>query len=138
VPGSDTECAEEADGIVGHVLEGVPPSRQMRRAARVAVVETDHAETFGGELTAKVLWPVNELEAETHDEQHCGMPAVAERLVAEVDVTNVCQPRRVVLYLNHRRARHIVDLSTIAALADGLVDGPEHNHNQTPAASSRI
>jgi hypothetical protein len=87
---------EKADGVVGHVLERVAASRQVRRAACVAVVEPDHAEALGGELPVEVLRPVDQLRAETHDEQHHGSLGVSECVVAEVHVADGRESRRLV------------------------------------------
>jgi hypothetical protein len=129
VRGFDPEGVEEADGIAGHVLQAVSASRQVRRAARVAVVEPNHAETLGGELTAKVLRPVDKLEAHTHDEQHRGAMGVTEFVVAQVHVAHGRESRPVVPHaIGSAYATGLLHLGLVAVVAAGGDSG----HRRTP------
>ena len=117
--GSDDVCAVDAQmvqqrgGVVGHVLERVDRraaladiraghSRQQRRTgvaaghlgrqADVAVVVADDAQTLVDELLAETLAPQQQLRAESHDEQDCGVVRIAHVLVEDVELAGLGRP----------------------------------------------
>ncbi len=97
---TELERVDQADGVVGHVLErvgivGKPPGDDLRqgrrpafdvrREADVAVVEPDHVKAARSELLAEIVPPGDHLRAESHDQQCGGIGGVAEALVTKGD-----------------------------------------------------
>ena len=101
----DAEVVEQAEAVARHVVQQVgradPEASHrahhvrhgcvdLRGEARVAVVEADHVEPALGEPLAELAIPVDELHPEPHHEQERGVGAVADRLVDELDLSDVC------------------------------------------------
>ena len=97
----DAEMVEQADRVERHIGERVAgadaareqlPGRrrrqrvQVRRPARVAVVEADDAEAPIDQLPAEVLAPADHLHTQPHHEQQGRIAVAAEALVAELDI----------------------------------------------------
>ena len=71
----------------------------LGRQARVAVVEADHVEAALGEQLAQLAVPVDELHPEAHHEEERLVRRVADRLVDELDLADLCA------LLRHRPGR---------------------------------
>jgi hypothetical protein len=99
--GARAQVVEQADRVVGHVLQRVARRQLARdelaggrgrdvaqdgRAPVVPVVEPDDPQAAGGEALAELLAPGEHLGAEPHDEERHGVLVVPELLVAELDV----------------------------------------------------
>ena len=86
--GLDVEMVEQAEGVVGHVLEQVGRlDAQPRHAAheighggvdlsgqaRIAIVEADHVKATPGQQLAELAIPVDHLHPQAHYEQQRGL-----------------------------------------------------------------
>ena len=91
--------------VVRHVLQQVGrPDREaghrlhhvrhravdLRGQARVAVVEADHVEAALGQSLAELEFPVDQLHPEPHHEQQGRIGGIADRLVDELNLSDVC------------------------------------------------
>ena len=104
VRGLEAEVVQQAEGVVGHVVERVrrpgraaaadeglhehppgDPARGPRGAAGVAVVVADHEEPAVGQRLAELRAPPGHRAAEPHHQQQRLAGGVAERLVAELE-----------------------------------------------------
>ncbi len=100
VRGSDAQGVEQADAVVGHVVERVSrlsTARErchhirlagafhLRRETDVSVVVANDMETAGGELLAEVLFPADHLGTEAHHEQERRVLWIPKRLELDVD-----------------------------------------------------